>query len=123
MEGRLLNQLIQFLFSFHLVWGDKSCRRGDKPCPEERNDVAGRRAARGGGAAGPRTGNWARDAALWFGQRQGRLRLAQLGDLARGMDCAAVGQAVSRFAKRLEEEPSLRRELRRIESRLSKVSI
>ena len=70
-----------------------------------------------------RYGDWGRDAALWLGRRQGRLRLAELGGLAGGMDYAAVGQAISRFGKRMEKEAPLRRELRRLESQLSKVHL
>ncbi len=70
-----------------------------------------------------RHGDWGRDAALWLGRRQARLGLAQLGRLAGDMDYAAVGQAVSRFGKRLEKETGLRRELRGIESQLSNVEM
>jgi len=68
-----------------------------------------------------RHGDWGRDAALWLGRRQGRLGLAQLGRLAGGMDYAAVGQAVSRFSKRLAKEAKLGREIRRIGTKLSNV--
>jgi len=37
------------------------------------------------------------------------------------MDYAAVGQAVSRFGKRLAREPALRRSLKRSESEMSNV--
>jgi REP element-mobilizing transposase RayT len=68
-----------------------------------------------------RHGDWRRDAALWLGRRRGRLSLAQLGEVAGGMEYAAVGQAVSRFGKRLEREPRLRREIAKIEAALSNV--
>ena len=68
-----------------------------------------------------RHGDWGRDAALWLGRRQGRLSLAELGSLAGGMDYAAVGQAVSRFGKRLQHDPKLARELKRLETNLSNV--
>ena len=48
-----------------------------------------------------RHGDWGRDAALWLGRKRGRYKLSQLGQLAGGMDDAAVGQAVSRFDKRI----------------------
>jgi hypothetical protein len=70
-----------------------------------------------------RHGDWGRDAALWLGRRQGRLSLAGLGALAGGMDYAAVGQAVSRFGKRLATDARLRRDLGRIESKLSNVEM
>ena len=60
-----------------------------------------------------------RRAALWFGRRQGRLSLGQLGTLV-GMDYAAVGQAVSRFGKRLMKEAKWSR---RLNPRLSNVEM
>ncbi len=70
-----------------------------------------------------RHGDWGRDAALWLGRRRGRLSLAELGVLAGGMDYAAVGQALSRFGKRLEKEAKLRAAVRKIESQLSNVEM
>jgi putative transposase len=70
-----------------------------------------------------RHGDWGRDAALWLGRRRGRLGLAELGRLAGDMDYAAVGQAVSRFGKRLEQDAGLRRGLGQLESQLSNVEI
>ena len=67
---------------------------------------------------GQRRGNWGRDAALWLGRRGGRLRLAQLGQLAGGMDYATVSQAVARFSRRLGEDPEPRQELAAIEQQL-----
>ncbi len=55
-----------------------------------------------------RHGDWGRDAALWLGRKRGRYSLSQRGQLAGGMDYAAVGQAVSQFGQRLEREPTLR---------------
>ena len=61
--------------------------------------------------------------ALGVGRGRGRLTLAQLGQAAGGMDCAALGQAVSRFGRRWGKDPTLRREVTKIESQLSNVSI
>jgi hypothetical protein len=72
---------------------------------------------------GGRHGDWGRDAALWLGRRRGRLKLAELGELAGGLDYAAVGQAVSRFGKRLANEAKLRTEIRRLEMKLSIVEV
>jgi hypothetical protein len=44
-----------------------------------------------------RRGDWGRDAALWLGRRHGRLKLAELGRLAGGMDYGAVSVALRRF--------------------------
>ncbi len=60
-----------------------------------------------------------RDAGLWLG----RLRLAHLGWLAGGMDYTAVGQAVSRFGRRLQPDATLRRKLRQMEARMSKAEM
>ena len=68
-----------------------------------------------------RHGDWGRDAALWLGRGAGRLSLAQLGELAGGMAYAAVGQAVSRFSKRLLKEPALRRQMHYLKAQLSNV--
>jgi hypothetical protein len=70
-----------------------------------------------------RPGDWGRDAALDLGRRTGRLSLAQLGQLAGGLDYAAVGQAVSRFGKRLEREPGLRQQVTKLSLQLSNVEM
>ncbi len=70
-----------------------------------------------------RHGDWGRDAVLWLGRRLGRFTLTELGKLAGGMDYATVGQAVSRFGKKLEKEPGLRRQLHKFESDLSNVEM
>ena len=70
-----------------------------------------------------RHGDWGRDAGLWLGRRVGRLKLAELGALVGGLDYAAVGQALSRFGKRLQKETKLRRELLKLESDLSNVEM
>jgi putative transposase len=67
-----------------------------------------------------RHGDWGRDAALWLGRRRGRLTLARLGALVGGIGYAAVGQAVSRFGKRMEADPALRRQLAKVQARLPK---
>jgi hypothetical protein len=70
-----------------------------------------------------RHGDWGRDAALWLGRKRGRYTLSQLGQLAGGMDYAAVGQAVSRFGKRLVNTPALRKSLAKIERQLSNIEM
>lgn len=70
-----------------------------------------------------RHGDWGRDAALWLGRKRGRYSLGELGQLAGGMDYAAVGQAVSRFGRRLEQEVGLRRNMTRIDNQLSNVEM
>jgi len=75
------------------------------------------------GAIQPTLRDWGRDAALWLGRRRGRYRLAELGQLAGGMDYAAVGQAVARFSRRLEQRGPLRRQIAKIEDNLSNVEM
>ena len=67
-----------------------------------------------------RHGDWGRDAALWLGQRAGRLRLAELGRLAGGMDYAVVSKAIARFGRRLVLNASLSEQLAAIQNQLSK---
>src|SRR5437016_14181099 len=70
-----------------------------------------------------RHGDWGRDAALWLGRRRGRYSLRELGQLAGGMDYAAVGQAVSRFGRRLQSAADLRKSVAKIERQVSKVEM
>jgi len=67
-----------------------------------------------------RHGDWGRDAALWLGRRVGRMRLAQLGELAGGLDYAVVSKALARFGQRLTLDASLREHLTTIQTQLSK---
>ena len=67
-----------------------------------------------------RHGDWGRDAALWLGRRVGGL---SLGELAGGMDYAAVGQAVARFGKRVGREAQLRQRITRIQQQMSNVEM
>jgi putative transposase len=67
-----------------------------------------------------RHGDWGRDAALWLGRRRGRYTLTELGQLAGGIDYAAVGQAISRFGRRVQTVAELRREVARIEKAIVK---
>ncbi len=70
-----------------------------------------------------RHGDWGRDAALWRGRQRGRYTLSELGQLAGGMDYAAVGQAVSRLDKRLAKRGELQRNLAKVERQLSNVEM
>jgi hypothetical protein len=70
-----------------------------------------------------RHGDWGRDAALWLGRKRGRYRLGELGKLVGGVDYAAVGQAVSRFGRRLEQQPELKRKLAQTERRMLNVEM
>ena len=66
-----------------------------------------------------RHGDWGRDAALWLGRRAGRLRLAELGKLAGGLDYAVVSKAIARFGRRLACDASLSEQLAVIQNQLS----
>ena len=70
-----------------------------------------------------RHGDWGRDAALWLGRKRGRYKLSELGQLAGGMDYAAVGQAVSRFDKRVSQGGDLKRNLVKVERQMSNVEM
>jgi hypothetical protein len=48
-------------------------------------------------------------------------RLAEAGQLTGGIDYAAVGQAVTRFGKRLKQDRELRRQLAEVENHMSNV--
>ena len=57
----------------------------------------------------PRHGDWGRNAALWLCRRRRPYTLRELGQLVGGVDYAPVGQAISRFGKRIQAVPELRR--------------
>lgn len=67
-----------------------------------------------------RHGDWGQDAALWLGRRAGRLRLAELGQLAGGLDYAVTSKAITRFGRRLAWDLPLSRQVDRIQKQLSK---
>ena len=60
---------------------------------------------------------------LVVGPQTGRYTLSELGRLVGGLDYAAVGQAVSRFGKRVQKIAELRRNLGKIERKLSNVEM
>jgi hypothetical protein len=70
-----------------------------------------------------RHGDSGRDAAVWLAGKRGRYSLAELGKLAGGADYAAVGQAVSRFGRRLEKQRDVKRKLGETERQLSNVEM
>ncbi len=67
-----------------------------------------------------RYGDWGRDAALWLGRRCGRLKLADLGRLAGGIGEQVVSRAVREFDKKHAQDPTLQRDIARIEHELNK---
>lgn len=67
-----------------------------------------------------RHGDWGRDASLWLGRRAARLRLAELGKLAGGLDYAVVSKAIARFGRRLSLDGVLREQVTAIQTQLSK---
>jgi hypothetical protein len=66
-----------------------------------------------------RHGDWGRDAALWLGRKRGGYQLSELGQLAGGMDYAAV----SRFDKRVSKGGDLKRNLAKVERHMSNVEM
>jgi hypothetical protein len=66
-------------------------------------------------------GDWGRDAALWLGRREGRLKLKRLGELAGGMDYAAVGAAISRWDRRMAKDRRWAKIIAQVRNRISNV--
>jgi putative transposase len=66
-----------------------------------------------------RHGDWGRDAALWLGRRSGRMKLAELGKLAGGLDYAVVSKAMARFDQRLRLDAPLRKKVAALQEQLS----
>ena len=67
-----------------------------------------------------RHGDWGRDAGLWLGRRAGRLRLAELGKLAGGLDYTVTSKASARLGRRLVLNAVLSEPLAALQNRLSK---
>ena len=67
-----------------------------------------------------RHGDWGRDLTLYMARRHGGLKLRELGQVAGGMDYAAVSLALHRFPGRLARDRSLQEALRRCQRRLEK---
>ena len=80
--------------------------------------VAALEQAKGESCAGfvNRHGDWGWEAALWLG----RLRSAELGQLAGGLDYAVVSKALARFGRRLALDMALSGQLAASENQLSK---
>ncbi len=68
-----------------------------------------------------RHGDWGRDAALWLGRRAGRISLRELAEVMGGLDYCAASAAVSRFGRRLAQDPKLARTISGLEGQLSNV--
>jgi len=56
-----------------------------------------------------RHGDWGRDLALWLGRKHCGLRLRELGELAGGMDYAAVSAAVARWRQRMTKDHAMKK--------------
>jgi hypothetical protein len=67
-----------------------------------------------------RHGDWGRGAVLWLAPRAGRLRLAELGRLAGGLDYAVVSKAITRFGRRLVSDRALSEHVSSVQNQLSK---
>ena len=61
-----------------------------------------------------RHSDWGRDGALWLGRHTGRMRLSELA-LQVGCDYTTVGKAVSRFGKRLNQDPMLAKTMTKLQ--------
>ena len=67
-----------------------------------------------------RHGDWGREAVLWFGRKRCALKLRELGAAVGGLDYRSVSSALRQFAKRLERDKNLARQLKAIETQLQK---
>jgi len=63
---------------------------------------------------GTRRGDWARPLAMWAARRYGGLTLREMGAVLGGMDYAAVGMTLKRFASRVASEPALAQACQRL---------
>ena len=68
-----------------------------------------------------RHNDWGRDLVLWLGRRHCGMKLKALGEVAGGLDYAAVSAAIKRMGARLKEDKDLARVLAKVEKRLLKV--
>ena len=66
-----------------------------------------------------RHGDWGRDAALYFGRKQGRMKLLELSAAVGDIDYGSVAGAISRFGKRVAKG-ELCAEVKRVKTQLSK---
>ena len=55
-----------------------------------------------------RYGDWGRELALYLGRMEAALSLRELGEVAGGVDYAAVSMAIKRFERRLSRDKTLR---------------
>jgi putative transposase len=67
-----------------------------------------------------RHGDWGREAVLWFGRKRCGLKLQELGAAVGGLDYRSVSSALRQFARRLETDKNLARQLRAVENQLQK---
>jgi putative transposase len=65
-----------------------------------------------------RYGDWGREAVLWLGRKRCGLKLAELGSAIGGLDYRSVSSALRRFAKRLETDKKLVRQLKAADARI-----
>jgi REP element-mobilizing transposase RayT len=70
-----------------------------------------------------RYGDWGRDLAFYLARKRCRLTLAEIGEAGDGVDPRAVGQAVSRFGKRILKDKGLAQITRGCLEQLSNVKM
>ena len=59
-----------------------------------------------------RYGDWGRDLAMYLGRRLGGMKLAQLGEAVGGLDYRSASWVVKRFARKMEDHPTLKTKAR-----------
>ena len=70
-----------------------------------------------------RYGDWGREAVLWLGRRRCGLKLGELGGAVGGLDYRSVSSALRQFARRLEKDKKLLRQLNAVDARIQKNEI
>lgn len=70
-----------------------------------------------------RHGDWGRDLVLYLAREKSGLRLAEIGAESGGIDSRAVGQAASRFKRKLQKDKALAKITRQCLSQLSNVKM
>jgi putative transposase len=106
--GEFISRIKRGVEKVNREWGSKREIRCRRTFPEVVNAVETARGEKWGEFA-ERHGDFGRDLVLSIARESTGLTLRELGELAGGMDYAAVGEAVRRLRKRLKDDRSVRR--------------
>ncbi len=67
-----------------------------------------------------RRGDWGRDLAWYFGQRESGLALRELGELSGGVDYATVSAGARRMERRLTQDKAMAQKAKQVEKRIER---